>query len=217
MNRYSMLETYRDHDSRRIRSQPAGRSTAIAEPAVAEFLDQFGGASFAGGAYRVSPLDATGHWTQRVLSAFPALQAAPSCFASDWSGRQFAIAGPAKHVIVLDICAGQIMDTDAGFEDFHQTRLVGDMETILRLPLYKSWIRGGGDIPGPSECIEFTVPLFLGGAMDLSNLQLTDMEVSWELGSQLLAQARELPLGTVIDDVSIQERGSTRKAHPENI
>ncbi len=44
-------------------------------------------------------------------------------------------------------------------------------------------------------------PLFLGGADEVGNLELSDMEVYWDMTSQLWEAVRDLPEGTKIGNV----------------
>ncbi|CAE6797130.1 hypothetical protein R75461_05007 [Paraburkholderia nemoris] len=49
-----------------------------------------------------------------------------------------------------------------------------------------------------SQCVGYKRPLFLGGADELHNLELTDLDVYWTLSSQMIAQLSGVPTGTSV-------------------
>jgi hypothetical protein len=48
------------------------------------------------------------------------------------------------------------------------------------------------------ECVGYRKPLFLGGADNLTNVEMLDLDVYWTLTAQLIAKTRGLPAGTKI-------------------
>ena len=163
-----------------------------------------GGARFADGAYRVhDPARALG-WTDLAVAAFPQLQGQVLCFASDWVGRQFALSTePASNgqpgVILIDVQSDEVLHTDRDLDAFHEDLLAIDPEPALALKRYSEWLAAGGAVPTLSQCVEYTVPVYLGGASDLANMAITDMDVMWDIGGQVLRQVRALPEGTPVD------------------
>ncbi|WP_146132852.1 T6SS immunity protein Tdi1 domain-containing protein [Knoellia remsis] len=61
--------------------------------------------------------------------------------------------------------------------------------------------------PGPSEVLSFTVLPALGGALDVSNLEVADLDVALSMAGQLQRQVKDLPEGTAITGVSIGDDG----------
>jgi len=80
--------------------------------------------------------------------------------------------------------------------------VVDDPETFLATDLFEPWAAAGGRLPGPDECVGFKVPLFLGGAGDVANLEVSDLEVYWSFAAQLRLQSRGLAPGAPIDGVA---------------
>lgn len=150
-----------------------------------------GGCSFGGGLYRVhstaSPTEADA-W---VNEGFPEFGGDLQCFGFDWLGRQFAVAGPrAGHEMVqlLEPGTGEALDTLVHFADFHDQELVDESEPALATGFFGEWRAAGGADPGFSQCVGYVRPLFLGGADDVSNLELFDIDVYWTLLGQMRAQ-----------------------------
>jgi hypothetical protein len=175
---------------------------------VSELFAELGGAVFAEGAYRVHDPACAARWTELTVAAFPQLERGIMCFASDWLGRQLAVSTEAAPngrpgVVLVDLQSDDVLRTECDLEDFHDRLLVEHAESILVLDLYRRWRSAGGAMPSASECVEYTVPLYLGGADDVSNLAVVNMEVAWGLAAQLLRQVRKLPEGTSISDIDI--------------
>lgn len=55
---------------------------------------------------------------------------------------------------------------------------------------WNDWLASGGLHPTYGQCIGYKVPLFLGGKDDVSNLELSDLDVYWYAISQTLAKVR---------------------------
>jgi hypothetical protein len=177
---------------------------AFERSGVSELFSAFGGATFGEGAYRVHDPAQVARWTDLAVAAFPQLEGLVLCFASDWLGRQFAVntdraSNGQGTVVLIDLLIDDVVDTDHDLGAFHERLLGVDPRPVLALGLYADWRAAGGAVPALSECVEYTVPLYLGGAHDLANMAITDMEVAWDISGQLLRQVRGLPEGTPID------------------
>ena len=183
--------------------------SAFSTSGVADLLGELGGAVFAGGAYRVHDPALVPRWTQLAVEAFPQLTDAVLCFASDWLGRQFAVAAEAasaaggRGVVLIDLHSDEVLELAGDLGQFHDELLAERPDAILALDLLANWQAGGGEIPRPSECVDFKVPLYLGGSRAPANMAILDLEVTWGVAAQLLRQVRRLPPGTRISDVRI--------------
>lgn len=45
----------------------------------------------------------------------------------------------------------------------------------------------------------------LGGEIELSNMKLSDMSLYWSINTQIYAQVKDLPPGTPIGDITIED------------
>ena len=175
----------------------------------AEFVAEFAGASFAGGLYRV--LDATtGPSAQaRVDSAFPTLISRATPFVLDWLGRTFAldlqrVAEGGPLVLMLEPGTGEVLEVPTSFVEFHESELVDYADACLATDFFDAWSsQNPTSLPlGPDQCVGYRVPLFLGGRDDVSNLEVSDLDVYWAMCSQLWRGVEGLPPGTPIAGVS---------------
>lgn len=83
--------------------------------------------------------------------------------------------------------------------------MVQHSDAVAAFPFYKEWLATGGTPPRYDQCVGYRVPLFVGGADGIANLEMADFDVYWTITAQLLAKVRELPSGTRINDVTISK------------
>jgi hypothetical protein len=174
-------------------------------------IDLLGGKTFNHGLYRVYRWDEIVRYTDRVTELFTPTRGRIVVFASDWHGRQFAIdskestaSGPA--VTFFDLGAPNSFCTDMAIVDFHNVALTEKADAALAISFYNQWHQRDGVSIEHNQCIEYKIPLFLGGEDDLNNLELIDMDVYLSLCSQLYHQIRKLPEGASVGKVSTREQ-----------
>lgn len=192
---------------------PAGAGDPWSGPEPAEgwnqLLGQYGGRSFDGGIYRLHTPETAAAANGGVSQLRPDFTPRAACFGYDWLGRQFAVdlAEPAGHALVLLVepGTGEVLEIPASFASFHDEILVDQPEAALAATFFDDW-RRSTPTPGPlifGQCVGYRIPLFLGGGDEVSNLELTDLAMYWEISVQLLSQTREAPPGTTINAVRI--------------
>jgi Domain of unknown function (DUF1851) len=170
---------------------------------LGEFIEKFGGASFRHGLYRAVRATELQEWTKRLIYAFPVFQGRITCFGYDWLGRAFAIDSQRVEegrlcVVMFEPGAGRALEISANIESFHDNELNEFGEAVLAISFYREWLENGGHKPGYAQCIGYKKPLFLGGKDDLTNLELTDLDVYWHIFGQLITRTKGLPLGTSV-------------------
>jgi hypothetical protein len=171
-----------------------------------EFLVKYSGCSFNEGLYRIHQIEQIRSWNQIVDKAFPDLNSQFFCFAFDWLGRQFAIDLRTKtdsKILLLEPGTGESLEIPKSFTDFHNIELIENPQAALALDFYKKWFQKCGKPLSHDKCVGYKKPLYLGGIDDLDNLEITDMEVYWDINSQLLNQVRNLPPGTKINKINL--------------
>ncbi|WP_313623361.1 T6SS immunity protein Tdi1 domain-containing protein [Achromobacter sp.] len=88
---------------------------------------------------------------------------------------------------------------------FHNGVLLNLSEAALAENFFKKWIASGGCAPRFDQCVGYKLPLFLGGKDDISNLELSDLDVYSCVSSQLIARTRGLPVGTAIGAITLKD------------
>jgi Domain of unknown function (DUF1851) len=147
-----------------------------------------------------------------VEAAMPDVRGRIVCFGEDWLGGQFAldrarVDGSDNLVLMLEPGTGEMLEIPATVRLFHDTELVDSADAALGASFYAEWRAGTGDDRPIDDgtCVGYRVPLFLGGADTVSNLERTDLEVYWHLVGELRSGTRDAPSGTPIRSVGIDE------------
>jgi hypothetical protein len=162
------------------------------------------------GAYRVHEPEDVVHFTQLAVSAFPDFAGRIDCFGADWLGRQFAtdrhrLIGGVPQVLMLEPGTGEALEIPVGQADFHTQELIEEPDAAVAEAFFKQWLMVGGRRPEYGQCVGYRKPLYLGGADEVTNLELIDFDVYWTMAAQLLRQVRGRPIGTAIGNVSISD------------
>lgn len=186
---------------------PDGRLRAIS--GFAEFFSEFAGASFGHGLYRVHDGESARVASALISDAFPMFVHRAAPFGYDWLGRQFACdfgrtVDGEPQILLLEPGTGEALEIPVDFQQFHESELIEEADAALAAGFFSEWAKANPlSIPfSPSECAGYRVPLFLGGADTVKNLQVTDITVYWGLCAQLLKEVGELATGTTVTDVS---------------
>ncbi|MFB9235650.1 hypothetical protein ACFFWC_08865 [Plantactinospora siamensis] len=106
------------------------------------------------------------------------------CFAFDWLGREIAVnvRGRRPAVIVVDPGWGEYCRTDCELDEWHDV-MCGE-DDLLAHSFYQEWQQANpGIVLRFDQVVGYRIPLFLGGPEEVSNLELTDREVYFELST----------------------------------
>lgn len=187
---------------------PSSFGSGFGASGFKEFFELYSGSSFNNGLYRVHSANQVESWNNVLSEAFPEFSKRLCCFGYDWLGRQFAldngrVENSEPLILMLEPGTGEALEIPVSFIMFHEDELVNYANEALALDFYQAWLSSGNEAPNINQCVGYKKPLFLGGADDISNLELVDLEVYWELSSQLINKVRGLPPGTPINNVSI--------------
>lgn len=174
-----------------------------------EFMREYAGTTFNNGLYRVHTLDGRAKWNRLIREAFPKFRGQFSTFAYDWMGRQFALDSKRREngqpmVVLFDPGFGEVLQVPGTFLQLHESELIEHSDAALEDKVFEEWLKRGNRGPGPTECVGYTVSLFLGGRDTLENNEITDMEVYWAFSGQILEQTRDLPDGTPIGKIKLE-------------
>jgi len=192
--------------------EPARRpSQMLTEiPGLLELMAEYAGKPLNGGIYRLLDQKLHDAADRFVAYAFPAWVGRLDPFGCDWMGRIFAIDGSDRRADDSERCASlldpatrDLLQVPASVTQFHNEILVDDPETALEETLWKEWQSKHRDGLSYWDVAGHNVPGYLGGSLELSNLQVQPATVYWELSGQLIAQTFKLKPGTPIKSVTI--------------
>lgn len=85
----------------------------------------------------------------------------------------------------------------AGSRSEFEARIETEYANWLSVPLVDEAV-ARGLILGPGQCYSFKIPPFLGGAYEIDNVEVSDLDVALTLLGQLFQQTKDLPDGTPI-------------------
>jgi hypothetical protein len=178
------------------------------DPNFSHIMVALGGKTFCHGLYRILRCDQVREAKLAMEGVFPELAARIVPFGYDWLGRHFAVdLGRIKdglpQVLMLEVGAGEAMQIPSSMEDFHNTELVNHADDALSVPFWNRWRKENTKPVAYSECVGYKVPLFLGGADNLSNLEIIDMSVYVHICGQLRTKTLSLLPGQTIRRISM--------------
>lgn len=174
---------------------------------LALILNALGGKTFNHGIYRVLHSRQVSSATAELENVFPEYRGRIVPFAFDWLGRYFAcdrkrIEKGQPQVLLLEVGMGEAMQIDASIVDFHNVELVDFADDALAGKLWREWrTRNPADLSF-KDCVGYKHLPILGGADELANLELTDMDVYVHLCGQIRNQVKRLPDGQRINRVT---------------
>ena len=197
------LGRYRVHEGR-------PKKVPLLGSPLAKIASALGGCSFDTGLYRVFASAEVASRTALAAEAFPDFAGRIQCFGMDWLGRQFATDSTRgsktdPEVLLLEPGTGEALEIPIALSRFHDEELVDYADSALAVDFYREWLVGGGRAQAMDECISYRTPLFVGGADDTTNLEICDVDVYWTLCAQMLAQVRDLTVGTPISNTIVTE------------
>lgn len=181
-----------DEDTRNLIGHPS--------PSFTEFLSTHARTSYGGGLLRFLLPDETPSllsWNGETGWGldWPRWRRHLVVFAYDWMGRQFTFdrqrldnASKEPMINILEPGTGEVLEIPEDFYGFINRELVDYEDAALAAGFYREWRAAGGAVPTVKQCVGYRIPLFLGGQDDISNMELSDMEVYLSLCGQLSSQ-----------------------------
>ena len=154
---------------------------------IREFFDSMNGLSFLNGMYRLFKTDDIDKWNTIVEQSFPRYKGRFDVFGYDWLGRVFALNKESKTVLLFEPGTGEVLDIPASFEDFHNVEIVDYHDDSLASNFFENWYSSCNNYKLKlNECAGYKIPLFLNGDDIVDNLEISDMEVYWEIMMPLM-------------------------------
>jgi len=152
-----------------------------------DYFDYLGGMQFGGGLFNAFRLEDIPKWKGYLVDAFPRLEGKILPFGYTWDGVCYCVDVRDGKIIVCDVGAGEITVIPHSMMHFLNKDIpasFGEPENILD---FKEWISENGQISYGS-CAGLRIPLFLDGAEENSNREISDMEVYWGVFGQIKRQ-----------------------------
>jgi len=169
-------------------------------------FESYGGFEFENGLYRIHSKSDSRKWTVRIGSAFPEESVHVTPFGQDWQGNQFGWrGGQSPAVLLFQIASGEAYEIADSLQVAHDEEFVDHAQEALNIGRWHEWSASGGERPSRDKCVGYRIPLFLGGKDQLDNLEMSLLNVYWEITAQLLNGTRGLPPGTRISGIRLPQ------------
>ena len=151
-------------------------------PDTETFYSEMNGKTFGNGIYRLFAKDECDKWTKIVEESFPKYKGNIEVFGYDWLGRIFATKKTKGTSLLFEPGTGDVFDVPVGFAEFHDVELVEYYQDCLAAKFFDEWFsKNDNYILKSTECVGYKIPLFLNGDDNITNVEVSDMEVYWEL------------------------------------
>ena len=152
------------------------------------FVTELGGISYGEGLFTSFADTDIEKWTSIAEGAYPGLKGHIKPFGHDWLGRTFVVdlrEARKGQILMLEIGTGMALEIPCTLELFLDEEIILNSDACLANSFYEGWRSLGNPAPKYGECVGYKIPLFLGGSDDVTNLEISDMEVYWGITSQL--------------------------------
>jgi len=154
---------------------------------VDEFLRVYGGESFLNGLYRIHNANDVVKWTEIIRKSFAKYSGKIKVFGFDWLGRNFAVDVERNVVLLFEPGTGEILNIQMDFIDFHNKEITEYHEACLASSFFNEWYETNDHyVLKHNQCAGYKIPLFLNGKDVIENLEVSDMEVYWEIMMPLM-------------------------------
>lgn len=157
-----------------------------------DFLTQLGGRAFGKGMFNSFSSENVDKWSEMVEEAFPDMKGLFKLFGYDWLGRCFGIDLRERtngNILLFEIGTNDILEIPYSFEKFFNEEIPYNAEVCLAKTFFIEWMNYSHMEELPyGRCIGYKLPLFLGGADLVDNLEDSDMEIYWGVITQIKHQ-----------------------------
>jgi hypothetical protein len=116
------------------------------------------------------------------------------------------LADASGHVLWLDTGTGQLKQIAGSVDEYQQLRQQRDYADQWFIPQLIGDLITRGIQLSPGQCYSYKKPPILGGAIELSNFEPTDLSVHFSVLGQIHRQVKDLPPGTKIGNIKIEPR-----------
>ena len=159
------------------------------------------------GVYRIMDGAAARLYGEYLGIMFPDLRGSLDPFASDWLGRIMALRSDLGNVVIAQPARAEVLDLPADLPTFHAEEIVARADAALALVFYREWRTATGrPAPEANECVSHRLPVFLGGADEVGNLDLFEMRVYWASMARIVARMREMDADGRIVPIRLRRR-----------
>ncbi|WP_187360743.1 T6SS immunity protein Tdi1 domain-containing protein [Clostridium butyricum] len=155
------------------------------------FLEQLGGKQLGNGLFTVFKKNDIERWTRIISDTFIDFNNKFKIFGYDWLGRCFGIdlrEETKGNILMFEIGTDDVLEIPCMFEKFLEEEVPLYSDACLSEGFFHEWANYSEIKLKYGRCAGYKIPLFLGGEDIKENLEDSDMEVYWEILTQVIKQ-----------------------------
>lgn len=174
-------------------------------PDLFQLIQAFGGSTFNNGLYRLHSFQSSIKWAEIIGEYFPQYKGEIYPFGFDWKGRQFCMGVDNEFLFLFDPASAEDFELDQSLALLHNEDFVDYTDDLLASNTFNELL-SLNDLKSidHTQCLGYRTPLFLGGADEVNNYEVQDMEVYWHIAGQIYHKIKDLPDGTNIGNITIE-------------
>lgn len=154
-------------------------------------INLYGGGVYGGGVFSVLSERDVETWRKTITDFYQDFRNRITPFAFDWLGRCFAEDSMDKnHVLMFEIGTANVLIIPADILTFLNSEIPNNSEACLALGAYHSWLSQRNPPVTYGQCVGYKIPLFLGGKDAFENMELSSLDVYWNIMGQVMLQTR---------------------------
>lgn len=153
------------------------------------FMNLYNGKDFGSGIYRVFSFNELEKWEKYVDETFSTFRGHFKLFGYDWLGRCFGIyLQNTDYILLFDVGLNKVFTIPHNIVSFHNVEIPQNHEFPLISTMFSEWHNVNRDDLKHSDCVGYIVPPFLSGLDELSNMEVSDMDVYWGILGQIIGE-----------------------------
>lgn len=167
------------------------RSLTYSNDLFEDYIGQLGGKMFEEGIFSTFSFSNIEQWEKIISKAYPDFEKQFRLFGYDWLGRCFGLDLRKESndtILMFEIGTHDVLEIPCSFVNFLNEEIPLYAEECLAKSFFEEWKNYSNVKLKYGRCAGYKIPLFLGGEDIVSNLEDNDMEVYWEIMTQIVVQ-----------------------------
>ncbi len=154
------------------------------------FCKEYSATVFGGGLFNSFDVEKRDYWNAVVETFYPQYKDKISVIGYDWLGRIFATLKDKDCVKLFEIGTGETLNIGCTLEKFLDEEIPVYSNDCLAHKFFNEWKKENPEALPYGKCVGYRIPLFLGGKDNVSNLEISDMDVYWTVTGTLLGRKK---------------------------
>lgn len=153
-----------------------------------DFVNQLGGKQFGNGVFNTFTVNMVERWNGIVTEAYPEFSNMFSVFGYNWMGRCFGVdlrKNTYGNILLFEIGTNDVLEIPCSFASFLNEEIPLYADACLAKTFFDEWMAVPERKLSFGRCAGYKIPLFLGGEDSIANLEESDMEVYWNMITQI--------------------------------